>query len=57
MVMVGASLASVIVGTTLAAMPFTVPSFGVSVKAGKSVPALTKAKPAAVRMTLLPLSA
>ena len=49
---VGMSLTSVTVGSTIAAVPSIVPSLGVRVKAGNSSPALTNAKPAAVKVTL-----
>ena len=49
---VGASFTAVTLGSTVAAVPLVVPSLGVSVKAGRSLPALTRARPAAVRVTL-----
>ena len=51
-VSVGASFAGVTDGSTLPGVPSTVPSFGVSVNAGRSLPASTSARPAAVNVTL-----
>ena len=49
---VASSSTAVTDGSTLTAVPLTVPSLGVSVKAGRSVPAFTRARPAAVSKTL-----
>ena len=45
-------LTGVTLGVTSTATPSTMPSLGVRVKAGKSLPAFTKSKPAAVKVTL-----
>ena len=56
-VITGASFTAVTDGSTTPAAPSMVPSLGVSVKAGKSVPAFTKSSPACVSTTLFPESA
>ena len=43
---------AVTLGSTVAAVPLAVPSFGVRVKLGRSAPLLTSARPAAVSVTL-----
>jgi len=45
-------MAAVTTGSTLTAVPLVLPSLGVSVKAGRSLPALTKSRPACVSRTL-----
>ena len=48
---VGASLTSVVAGTLTVALVGVVPSVTVTATGGKSLPALTKAAPAAVKLT------
>ena len=54
--MVGESLTVVTAGSALA-LALVLPSLAVTVKAGKSVPALTRSKPALVKVTVTTPSA